>query len=109
MPCIRAEGHVVKNRFRERVRPLEDHTDIRPQLRGVNFLRVDVLIVEENLPSTPRPGNEILHSVKRTQKRRLPLPEGPMMAVICFSKISSEIDFRARSCHRKSSALLSAF
>ena len=74
--------------FGKRIRLLEHHADARAQLHHVLLLVVDVLAVEQDLPSTRAPG---IVSFMRFRQRRnvdLPQPEGPIMASTWFLAMS---------------------
>ena len=71
-----AVGHVLEDRFRERVRLLEHHPDAPPQRDDVGAGRVDVVAVDEDAPSTRVPAmmSFIRFSVRRNVL--LPQPDG---------------------------------
>src|SRR5262249_17294237 len=72
----RAEGDVVVDRLRERVRFLEHHADTAAQLYGVDLGRLDVLPVEGDDPRDPCSGNGVVHAVETAQEGRLAAPRG---------------------------------
>ena len=67
----RAEGDVVVDRLRERVRLLEDHPDPTADLDGIDPLAVEVRPVIQNLAAHLCGGNEIVHSVETADQRAL--------------------------------------
>src|SRR5215210_393444 len=72
-----AEGDVVPDRLRERVWPLEDHSDPAPQLDRVDARGVDVGAVVEDLALRARAWHEVVHPVDGPQERRLAAAGGP--------------------------------
>src|SRR5918999_233116 len=72
----RAEGDVVVDRLRERVRLLEDHADPLAHLDGVHIGAVQILAVIENLALHGGPRDEVVHPVEAADYRRLPAAGG---------------------------------
>src|ERR687891_2303409 len=68
----RAEGDVVVDRLRERVRLLEHHADALAHLDGVHLAAVEVLAVVEDLALDPGRGDQVVHSVETADQGRLP-------------------------------------
>ena len=67
----RAEGDVVVDRLRERVRLLEHHADALADLHGVDVRRVEILPVIDDLPVHSRGRDQIVHPVQTADERRL--------------------------------------
>ena len=67
----RAEGDVVVDRLRERVRFLEDHPDQLADLDRVDARPVEVLAVVEQLALHFGGGDQVVHPVEAAQQRAL--------------------------------------
>ena len=58
--------NVVENRFRKRIRPLENHADAAAEARDI--LRKNIFAVEKYLPLEPRVAQRLVHAVERAQQ-----------------------------------------
>ena len=67
----RAEGEVVVDRFRERVRLLEDHADPAPHLDRIDVGSIQVDAVVQDRALDPRRLDEVVHPVEAPQHGRL--------------------------------------
>ena len=72
----RAEGDVVVDRLRERVRLLEDHPDQLADLDRVDLGPVEVLAVVEQLALDRGARDEVVHPVQAADQRALPAARG---------------------------------
>jgi len=72
-----AVGDVVENRFRKRVRALEDHPDAAAQIDHVHRRGVDVLAVDGDGTLDARAGHDVVHPVQRAQERRFATARRP--------------------------------
>ncbi len=68
----RAVGDVVEDALREGVGLLEDHPDPAPHLDRIHVRAVDVHPVVEHLAFDTGARDQVVHTVERTQQRRLP-------------------------------------
>ncbi len=66
-----AEGDVVVDRLRERVRLLEDHADAPPDLDRIDAEVVQVHAVVEDLPLDAGRVHQVVHPVEAAQQRAL--------------------------------------
>ena len=73
----RAEGDVVVDRLRERVRLLEDHADELADLDRVDLRAVEVEAVVEELALHLGSGDEVVHAVEAADERALAAARGP--------------------------------
>jgi hypothetical protein len=69
-----AEGDVLVNRLRERVRLLEDHPDPPPHLHRIDVRRVEIAVVVEDRPGDGGAGNQVVHAVEAPDERALATP-----------------------------------
>jgi hypothetical protein len=60
----RAEGDVVEDRFRERIRLLENHADPAAQIDHIDVRAVDSLAIEQDLARVMRPLDQVVHPVQ---------------------------------------------
>ena len=91
MPLIsRAEGDVVVDALRERVRLLEHHADAAAHLgRPTRRARRGRCRGSARVPSTRAPGMRSFIRLKQRSTVVLPQPDGPMNAVISCCRTSS--------------------
>src|SRR5262249_1667297 len=73
----RAIRHVLKNRLRKRVRPLEHHADSFAQFHYVDFRAENIVAIKQQLPFDTSPVDQVVHPVDAPQKRALAAPRGP--------------------------------
>src|SRR5271166_352844 len=66
-----AEGDIVEDAHRERVRLLEDHADVAPHHDGIDILRVDVLAEEMDVALETEAIDQVVHAVEAAQHRAL--------------------------------------
>src|ERR1700687_1365279 len=64
-------GDIVEDRFREGVRPLEQHADLAAQVDDVGVGRQDVVAVDQHLAGGAGGRNRVIHPVEHPQKGRL--------------------------------------
>ena len=72
----RAEGDVVVDRLRKRVRLLEDHADALADFDRVDLRPVEVEAVVEELAVHLRSGDEVVHAVEAADERALAAARG---------------------------------
>src|SRR5690606_42157333 len=72
----RAEGDVLVDRLRERVRLLEHHPDAPPHLDGVDVGAVELDAVVAHAALDPDALDEVVHAVDRPEQRALAAPGG---------------------------------
>ena len=78
-----AVGHVVENRFGERVRALEDHAHAAAQAGDVHFQ--NVLAVQRHRPFGARVPDRFVDAVQGAQEGGFAAARRPDQAVIRFS------------------------
>ena len=64
-------GHVLVDRFRERIGLLEHHADPRPELHHVDVAAIDVAVVQRDGAGHPADVDDVVHAVEAAQERRL--------------------------------------
>src|SRR5207244_11766352 len=73
----RAEGDVVVDRLRKRVRPLEHHPDAAPNVDRVDAARVQIVTVVGEAAGDLGARDQIVHAVERAKQRALPAARRP--------------------------------
>ncbi len=72
-----AEGDVVVDGLRKRVRLLEHHADARAQLHDIALRIMNVLAIEQDLTGHAGTGDRVIHPVQAAQEGRLAAARGP--------------------------------
>src|SRR5690606_40733255 len=74
---FKSECYLLVNGFWKRIRLLEYHTHFLTIFKNVNFIFINIHVVDKNLALNCNAFNQIVHSVETAQKSRLATSRWP--------------------------------